>query len=100
MSGGMSDGSFPALRNKLAHPTIVDALTRLVEFDRLAAPLVVDLDPTSYCDLGCPGCISASVLRTRRFEERRLLDMAQEMAAVGVKAVVLIGGGEPLMHRA
>ncbi|MEU1284150.1 radical SAM protein [Kitasatospora sp. NPDC005856] len=63
------------------------------------APLVVDLDPTTFCDLACPECISGKLLNQGRFTPDRLAALAEELVALSVRAVVLIGGGEPLAHR-
>ncbi|MFH8796064.1 radical SAM protein [Streptomyces sp. NPDC017941] len=63
------------------------------------APLVVDLDPTTFCDLACPECISGKLLNQGRFTPERLVALAEELVALSVRAVVLIGGGEPLAHR-
>lgn len=64
-------------------------------------PLVVELDTTESCDLACPGCISQDIMATQnRFSDERLLELGKEMYEAGVKAVVLIGGGEPLAHPA
>ncbi|MFI6770497.1 radical SAM protein [Streptomyces sp. NPDC050355] len=63
------------------------------------APLVVDLDPTTFCDLACPECISGKLLNQGRFTPERLEALAEELIALSVRAVVLIGGGEPLAHR-
>ena len=64
-------------------------------------PLVVELDTTEACDLACPGCISQDIMVTNnRFSNERLLELGQEFYESGVKAVVLIGGGEPLAHPA
>ncbi|WP_380282258.1 radical SAM protein [Kitasatospora purpeofusca] len=63
------------------------------------APLVVDLDPTTFCDLACPECISGKLLNQGRFTPERLAALAEELVSMSVKAVVLIGGGEPLAHR-
>ena len=64
-------------------------------------PLVVELDTTESCDLACPGCISQDIMETQnRFSDERLLELGREMYEAGVKAVVLIGGGEPLAHPA
>ncbi|MFG2517914.1 radical SAM protein [Streptomyces sp. NPDC048527] len=63
------------------------------------APLVVDLDPTTFCDLACPECISGKLLNQGRFTPERLAALAEELVALSVRAVVLIGGGEPLAHR-
>ncbi len=61
-------------------------------------PYVVELDPTTACDLACPGCISANLLNKQSFSNKRLLELGKELVECGVKAVVLIGGGEPLNH--
>jgi len=61
-------------------------------------PYVVELDPTTACDLACPGCISADLLNKQSFSNGRLLDLGKELIECGIKAIVLIGGGEPLNH--
>ena len=68
--------------------------------ESLDAPLVVELDPTSFCDMKCPECISVNLLNQARFTSDRLTTLATEMVEIGVRAVILIGGGEPLMHNA
>ena len=62
-------------------------------------PLVVELDPTAVCDLACPGCISEDLVSIgNSFSKDRLMEIGQEFIDCGVKAVILIGGGEPLAH--
>jgi MoaA/NifB/PqqE/SkfB family radical SAM enzyme len=62
-------------------------------------PLVVELDATEACDLACPGCVSEDIIANKgRFSNDRLLSLGVELKESGVKAVILIGGGEPLMH--
>lgn len=62
-------------------------------------PLVVELDATEACDLACPGCVSEDLIANkRRFSNDRLLSLGVELQDAGVKALILIGGGEPLMH--
>lgn len=64
-------------------------------------PLVVEWDTTEACNLACPGCISEDlVCNSTSFSRDRLLEIASELYNMGVKAVVLIGGGEPLAHPA
>lgn len=64
-----------------------------------AAPYVVELDPTAVCDLACPGCISQDLIAIgNRFSDSRLLSLGEEFIRSGVRAVILIGGGEPLTH--
>lgn len=63
------------------------------------APLVVELDPTAVCDLACPGCISEDLVSIgNSFSNEKLIDLGKEFVEYGVKAVILIGGGEPLAH--
>ncbi len=64
----------------------------------LSNPWVVELDPTTACNLACHGCISASLLNQGGFKRERIKEMAKEFSDIGVKAVVLIGGGEPMAH--
>jgi len=62
-------------------------------------PLVVELDPTTACNLACHDCISANLLNQGGIEDNRLMALVGEFKDAGVKAVVLIGGGEPMAHR-
>ena len=49
-------------------------------------------------NLACHDCISANLLNQGGFERERLKDLAREFKDNGIKAVVLIGGGEPMAH--
>lgn len=84
---------------KLYQPAIFPEVVRVAGGARSASPIVVDLDPTTFCDLACPECISGKLLNQGRFSAERLEALAGELATMGVKAVILIGGGEPLAHR-
>lgn len=62
-------------------------------------PLVIEFDTTEVCNLACPGCISEDLVSNKTsFSRERLLQLAVEMYEMRVKAVILIGGGEPLAH--
>lgn len=64
-------------------------------------PLVVEWDTTEVCNMRCPGCISEDLVsNSTSFSRGRLLEIAQELYDFGVKAVIFIGGGEPLAHPA
>lgn len=66
-----------------------------------SGPLVVELDTTEACNFACPGCISEDLCENgNSFSRERLLELGKEMKEIGVKAVILIGGGEPLAHPA
>ena len=60
--------------------------------------MVVELDPTTACNLACHDCISANLLNQGGFVKGRLLELAEDFKKIGVRAVVLIGGGEPMAH--
>jgi len=61
-------------------------------------PLIVELDTTEACDLACPGCISEEIMADNKLSSKRLMEIGKEFKDIGVKGVVLIGGGEPLSH--
>ena len=64
-------------------------------------PLVVELDTTEVCNFACPGCISEDLISNKTsFSRERLMHLAKELYDFRVKAVILIGGGEPLAHPA
>lgn len=86
------------LVGKLFQQSTWPAVTAVGRGESLAAPLVVELDPTSFCDMACQECISAELLNQGRFTRERLVDLAGEFVDAGVRAVILIGGGEPLLH--
>lgn len=87
------------LVNKLHQKSILPFVQIVGQGKRLKAPLVVDLDPTTFCDLACPECISKNLINQGQLGKDSLLRLAGELAESGVKAVILIGGGEPLMHK-
>lgn len=83
------------LYQRSVYPSVLD----VAHGKRLSAPLVVDLDPTTVCDLACPECISSQVLHHGQIGQDRIVRLAHELAESDVRAVILIGGGEPLLHR-
>jgi MoaA/NifB/PqqE/SkfB family radical SAM enzyme len=87
------------LSKKLYQNFVIDKLKETDWDNGNSGPLVIELDPTAVCDLACPGCISEDlVLQGNSFSNDRLMELGQEFIDCGVKAVVLIGGGEPLAH--
>ena len=88
------------LAGKLSQLWLADRLDAIAAGNPSSAPTVVELDPTSFCDLACPECISKPLLQKGRFTSDRLLQLCNELVYAGVRAVILIGGGEPLMHPA
>jgi MoaA/NifB/PqqE/SkfB family radical SAM enzyme len=86
------------VRRKLRQKSIVEAINGIDWTSGSEFPLVVELDPTTACNLACPDCISRDLLNQGYFSRDRLRSLTMEMVEGGVKAVVLIGGGEPLAH--
>lgn len=86
------------LTSKLHQKSVIDRVGRIDWNSTSDAPMVVELDPTTACNLACPDCISRDLLNQGFFSRKRLRDLTQEMVDAGVKAVILIGGGEPLAH--
>jgi MoaA/NifB/PqqE/SkfB family radical SAM enzyme len=62
----------------------------------LSAPLYVELDLTSNCQLHCSYC-SAAPLSRDEMPARTALRLVEEMGTLGVYAIVL-SGGEPTLH--
>jgi sulfatase maturation enzyme AslB (radical SAM superfamily) len=87
------------LVGKLRQESVASRVVQLSQGTQRPSPVIVDLDPTSFCDLACPECISSDVLNHARFAGDRLVELCEELAAAGVRGVVFIGGGEPLLHR-
>jgi MoaA/NifB/PqqE/SkfB family radical SAM enzyme len=87
------------LTKKLYQEFCIDEVKDL-DFKKInKGPLVVELDPTAVCDLACPGCISEDIIKIgNSFSNDRLMLLGEEFVESGVKAVILIGGGEPLAH--
>jgi len=87
------------LTNKLNQEFVINKI-RETDWESVnSGPLVVELDPTAVCDLACPGCISEDLVSIgNSFSNDKLLEMGQDFIECGVRAVILIGGGEPLAH--
>ena len=65
---------------------------------RMLTPIVVEFDCTTACNLNCAHCINREILGRKFFTEQELLDYADSLHRMGVKAIILMGGGEPLMN--
>lgn len=100
MTTDLSPDNPLALAEKLYQRSIWPDVKKVSRGERLTRPLVVELDTTSFCDLVCPECISKPLLNRARFTRDRLTGIAHELVDAGVRAVILIGGGEPLLHPA
>lgn len=86
------------IKEKLNQRTIQEFVGQIDWTHTSPAPLVVEFDPTTNCNLACPECISGSLLNQGQIARERVKTLTREMIDAQVKAVILIGGGEPMMH--
>lgn len=94
----MEKGRELSLEAKLNQTSVRERVQRLLSGERGLGPWAIELDPTTACNLACHDCISANLLNQGGFERERIKDLAREFKEIGVRAVVLIGGGEPMAH--
>lgn len=87
-----------SLKEKLRQRSFIDFFNKVDWEKGSDGPMVVEFDPTTACNLACPDCINRELLNQGFFSRERIKELTMEMVDAGVKAVVLIGGGEPLIH--
>jgi organic radical activating enzyme len=62
-------------------------------------PLSINLDLTTACNYKCDHCIDWDILNAPvKHEDEELRQAMREMAARGLRSVILIGGGEPTLY--
>jgi hypothetical protein len=81
-------------------PSVWRAAKHLAAGNVPPAPLAVELHLGTSCNLACPECVSRPTLDSLHFERTRAVELASELVALGVRTVVLSGGGEPLLQPA
>ena len=93
----MEDSRPLSLESKLLQASVRERVSRFLAGEDVG-PWVIEMDPTTACNLACHDCISANLLNQGGFERERIRELAAEFHGMGVRAVVLIGGGEPMAH--
>jgi len=79
----------------------LDRVHLLQKSDPACSPITVEIHPADVCNHRCPMCVNATPFRVGR---SGMLDFAlvpklvADFKQLGVKAVNLSGGGEPLLH--
>jgi pyruvate-formate lyase-activating enzyme len=62
-------------------------------------PLSINLDLTVACNHACPHCIDENILNSgMRLRLAEVVDTLMTLRMVGLRTVILIGGGEPTVH--
>lgn len=77
-------------------------LDRLADWQhgRLPYPVTVEIDVCNLCNHRCPECTFSYLVNQSgdKLEFHRALQLIDELANLGVKAVTFSGGGEPMLY--
>ncbi|MDP3988025.1 MAG: radical SAM protein [Candidatus Levybacteria bacterium] len=84
--------------DKLLQPSLRPRLLEYIDKKTTSGPVVVELDPTTACNSACPECVNLNQLNQGQIESERLKNLMVEFKNAGVKGIIFIGGGEPLLH--
>ena len=65
-----------------------------------SGPLSINLDLTTACNFNCPHCVDSKIINAGKIlntdDVKQTIDT---LKSHGLKSVILIGGGEPTLHR-
>ena len=86
-----------AFVDKLSQESVIARLEQYKQ-GRPLTPIVVEFDCTTQCNLACEHCIGKHILGSQYFDGQELSDYADALHRMGTKAIILSGGGEPLMN--
>jgi len=86
-----------AFVDKLSQASVTARLEQYRQ-GRPLTPIVVEFDCTTACNLACGHCITKDLLGSQFFNAQELDDYADALHRMGTRAVILTGGGEPLMN--
>jgi len=63
------------------------------------APISINLDLTTACNFQCPHCIDGEIINTgKTLDLNYVKTLIRAWAKKGLKSVILIGGGEPVLY--
>ncbi len=64
-----------------------------------SAPISINLDLTTACNFQCPHCIDGDIINTGKMLDLKYLKtLISDWSKKGLKSVILIGGGEPVLY--
>jgi MoaA/NifB/PqqE/SkfB family radical SAM enzyme len=92
---------------KLTQRSVIERLRAYINWQRGAGsgippygPVSVNLDLTSACNFACPHCVDSGIINTgEQLDLKTVCDTVDTLRAQGLLSVILIGGGEPTLHR-
>lgn len=102
--------------SKLKQAPVIDALRQYILWQReyrlgkidsrsnfsfpKFGPLFINLDLTTACNFRCPYCVDMGILNNgRQFTFSQVCSIVDNLYKHGLKAVLLIGGGEPTLYK-
>jgi hypothetical protein len=92
---------------KLTQRSVIERLKPYISWQRGAeggippyGPVSVNLDLTSACNFACPHCVDSGIINTgQHLDLKTVCDTVDTLRSQGLLSVILIGGGEPTLHR-
>jgi len=75
-----------------------DRLKEYIEDGRTSSPVTLTIDLTNRCNNKCPHCISY-LKDNQDIDYETLLRIFKDASGIGVKGIVITGGGEPLLYK-
>ena len=64
------------------------------------SPVSINLDLTSACNFSCPFCVDSKLINSRKsLDSKEVMKTIDTLQAHGLLSVILIGGGEPTLHK-
>jgi len=92
---------------KLTQRSVIERLKPYIRWQRGAeggippyGPVSVNLDLTSACNFACPHCVDSGIINTgQHLDLKTVCDTVDTLRSQGLLSVILIGGGEPTLHR-
>ena len=98
--------------SKLRQQSVVNRLKEYILWQRIPSsdpassrppdfgPICINLDLTSACNFSCPHCVDSAILNSgTQLELEGMKRSVNVLYEKGLLAVILVGGGEPTLHR-
>ncbi len=92
---------------KLTQRSVIERLRAYIRWQRGSedaippyGPVSVNLDLTSACNFACPHCVDSGIINTgEQLDLTTICATVDTLRSQGLLSIILIGGGEPTLHR-
>jgi hypothetical protein len=61
-------------------------------------PVLVEIAPTAFCSASCPWCFFRNRKNDISIDSHKMMEILEDLVAIGIKAINWTGGGEPTLH--